>query len=326
MLTVITGGAGFIGQSLARTLLNSSLGEIVLADNLARHGETSSLRELTQSSRVRFLETDLTDPNAVRSLPPADRVYHLAGIVGVDNVVADPARVMWANTSMTAHVFQWFVESARPNARLLFASTSEVYSGAALVGLSLPVPTPEDVPAVIGDTANPRFSYALSKLWGEMYGRFVASSTGAFIAAVRYHNVYGPAMGTSHVIPQVVRRALNREAPFRIIGSEETRSFCWVDDAAEATWRLLESPMLEAGDLVHIGDSDGEIRIGKLYEMIFDVLDWRPAETVVHPSAPGSVPRRCPDTSFLQRLTGYTPSTDLNEGLRRTIAWYRENC
>lgn len=232
---------------------------------------------------------------------------------------------MSANTRMAANVFEWFVDAAAPAARLLYASTSEVYAGAALAGFPLPVPTPETVPAVIADLQNPRMSYAISKLWGEMYGGFLARSVGAFISTVRYHNVYGPGMGYSHVIPQVVSRVLKRENPFRLIGGDETRSFCWIEDAVEATWRLLESPALKPGQIVHVGDPKGEIKIGHLYEMIFDQMGWRPDQTRDEPSAAGSVPRRCPDTSHLERLTGYRPATSLAEGLRRTVAWYKEN-
>src|SRR5206468_706224 len=138
---------------------------------------------------------------------------------GVGPVCVAPPRVMRVNTLSTLYVFEWFVQTAAPGARLLYASSSEVYGGAS--GLNLPIPTPESVPAVISDPQNPRYSYAVSKLWGEMYARFLAKSTGALLATVRYHNVYGPRMGYDHVIPQVVTRVATREKPFRVIGAEE---------------------------------------------------------------------------------------------------------
>jgi len=325
--TVITGGAGFIGSAIARALLTQcgEDDEIVLVDNLSRGTDTSALDALRRSRRVCFVEADLSDPANVRLLPDrADRVYHMAGIVGVDNVLAAPARVMWVNTSLAANVFHWFVDAATDGARLLFASTSEVYAGAALGGLPLPIPTPETAPAVIHDPASPRMSYGVSKLWGEMYGRFLAQARDRFVAIVRYHNVYGPAMGFSHVIPQVIARALRRESPFRIIGAAETRSFCWVEDAAEASTLLLESPKLRSGDVVHVGDAKSEITIRQLYDLIFELVQWHPEHVEFAGSSAGSVPRRCPNVSLLASLTGFTPRRPLRAGLQETIDWYRD--
>jgi nucleoside-diphosphate-sugar epimerase len=328
MRTVITGGAGFIGTSLAGYLLQQCAenDEIFLVDSLGRHGTTPVLESLQRNRKVRFVKADLADPSSVALLPDKpDRVYHFAGIVGVSDVVAAPARVMLVNTLIAANVFHWFVEKAAPNGRLLYASTSEVYSGNTLAGFNLPIPTPETVPAVIHDPKNPRMSYAISKLWGEMYGRFLAEATERFVATVRYHNVYGPAMGYSHVIPQVISRVLRRESPFRIIGATETRSFCWIGDAVRATVLTLESSKLQSGDLVHIGDPDCEVTVQELYNRIFDLLKWRPDRVAFEPSAPGSVPRRCPDTSLLNSITGFKATMPLSAGLCETVAWYRDN-
>jgi len=145
------------------------------------------------------------------------------------------------------------------------------------------------------------------------------------MVSVRYHNIYGPEMGYDHVVPQIVMRALRRESPFRIIGADQTRSFCFVADGAEATRLVMEAADARPGELVHIGDERGEIAIGTLYEMIFDVLGERP-EAIESIAAPnGSVARRCPDTSRLFELTGYRAATPLAEGLAETVAWYRSH-
>jgi nucleoside-diphosphate-sugar epimerase len=328
MRTVITGGGGFIGSAIARQVVKSfgEGDELILIDNLDRHGQTAELQALTSTKQVKFIEADLANQACMAVLPDRpDRVYNLAGIVGVDTVLSSPGRVMRVNTAIAANVVHWFVEAGGPDARLLYASTSEVYAGNVMAGFRMPVPTPEDVPAVIYDASNPRMSYAVSKLWGEMYGRFCGGEAGRLVAIVRYHNVYGPAMGHSHVIPQVIARALQKERPFRIIGSEETRSFCWIEDAAEATTRVLEAPKLRCGDVVHIGDGDGEITMRKLYEIIFKCLEWWPDEVVAVSSSRGSVPRRCPDVRFLEALTGYRAATPLTVGVRRTVEWYRDH-
>jgi nucleoside-diphosphate-sugar epimerase len=281
------------------------------------------LERLLKNPSVRFINVDLIDRSALDGIPtPVDRAYHLAAVVGVGPVERAPLGVMRTNTLTTLNVLDWFADNSAAGARLIYSSTSEVYSGALMAGFDLPVPTPEDVPVVISDIKNPRFTYAVSKIWGEAYARFLSLERGVHISTVRYHNVYGPGMGYDHVVPQVVKRVMDGENPFRIIGAAQTRSFCWIGDAAEAAFRLMESPLLSPGDIVNVGNSGGEISIGELYEMIFTLCGRRPAAVEEAEAPRGSVARRCPDTSFMERLTGYKPETPLSEGLKKTVQWY----
>lgn len=328
MRTVITGGGGFVGSALAGRLAESSQpgDEIILVDSLGRHGEHEALDRCLQNTCVRLQQVDLCDPSALTGVPtPVNRVYHLAARVGVGPVMRSPASVLRTNTLSTLHVVDWFAEHASPEGRLLFSSSSEVYAGALATGTPVTVPTAENVPAVVSDLANPRFSYALSKMWGEVYTRFSDVGPGRRVVSVRYHNVYGPRMGYDHVIPQIVERVRQKQEPFQLFGEQETRSFCWVGDAAAATHLVMEAEDVESGAVVHIGNQAEETEIGQLYESIFDLCDWRPLQRELVPSPPGSVSRRCPDISRLVELTGYEPSTPLAEGLKTTVDWYLEN-
>ena len=328
MRTIVTGGCGFIGTALARRLVHYSneSDEIILIDTMQRHGRSVDLETLLSRRNVKLIQADLTKPEVYSELPaPVDRLYHLAAVVGVDSVEADPVGVMQTNTLSTMNMFDWFVEHATPGARLIFSSSSEIYSGAGIAGFDLPLPTPEDVPAVIPDLSNPRFSYALTKMWGEAYAKYLASSKNIFTISVRFHNIYGPKMGYSHAIPQIISRVMSKENPFRVIAGKQTRSFCWIEDAVKATHLVMESEKTSSGLVVHIGNKDEEVEINRLYELIFDLCGWRPEEiTNISPSL-GSVPRRCPNTERLWKLTGYAPHTTLKEGLERTVAWYKED-
>ena len=134
---------------------------------------------------------------------------------------------------------------------MFFASTSEVYAGGVDAG-PVEVPTAEPAPVMIADLTAPRFAYAISKLLGEA-GFIHGGRARGFRAVVgRFHNVYGPRMGADHVIPEMTLRALGGEDPFRVPGAEQYRAFCYVEDAVDATLRLMAAPAA-AGQIVHIG-------------------------------------------------------------------------
>jgi UDP-glucose 4-epimerase/UDP-glucuronate decarboxylase len=244
-------------------------------------------------------------------------VYLLAAVVGVRNVEADPARVLRVNTLAALHLLDWVA----PGARVFFASTSEVYAGGVDRGL-VPVPTPEDVPVMVADVTAPRFAYAISKLAGEAAFVHGARAKGFSAVVGRFHNVYGPRMGADHVIPEMALRALRGEDPFRVWGADQYRAFCYVDDAVEAVLRLMDTPAA-TGRIVHIGDDTAETNIGDLAKLVLRLAGTSPALAPM-PAPPGSVARRCPDLGSLRVLTGYEPSVTLDEGVRRTLDWYRQ--
>lgn len=326
MRVVITGGCGFIGSALALHLIKTmnDLDELILVDTMQRHGRHTDINRFSDT-RIKIIEADLADRNSFKAIPvPVDRVYHLSAVLGVSIVEKEPLMVMRNNTLSTMNVVDWFVSNSTREARFLFSSSSEIYSGFSLAGFDLSVPTSEEIPIVISDLKNPRFSYALTKIWGEAYCNYLAKDD-AFTISVRYHNIYGPRMGCEHVIPQVLLRILSKENPFKIISAEQTRSFCWIDDAVKATHLVMESDKVEPGMVVHIGNEKSEIKIGELYELLFSICGWWPENVVNVPAPAGSVSRRCPDTEKLRRLTEYSPDTSISTGIEKTVDWYNKN-
>jgi nucleoside-diphosphate-sugar epimerase len=314
MKTLILGGAGFIGLHLARRLVADGH-SVTIVDNFSRGRQDAELDALD----VPVMHADLTDPAAYAAIPHGwDQVYMLAAVVGVRNVEKDPARVIRINTLALMHCLDWI----QPGTRLFFASTSEAYAGGVSAGI-VPVPTPETVPLMIEDITSPRFAYGASKMLGEAAVVHTAKARGIPYVVGRFHNVYGPRMGADHVIPELSLRAMRREDPFRIFGTDQFRAFCYVDDATDAMARLMASE--EAlGRIVHIGNDLEETNIGDLAQLVLRVADFRPELDVV-PAPAGSVARRCPDLTLLRTLTGFKPEIDLEEGVRRTFAWYRAN-
>ena len=324
--TLILGGTGFIGLNLARRLagLAAPNDEILLTDNFSRGRRDEEVEDLLgrYKSTVRLEPVDLSAPGAYERFHGAfDSVYLLASMVGVGPSERAPDEVMRVNTSIILGALEWMARSG--SGRMFFSSTSENYAGGVQLGI-VPIPTPEDVPLVISDIRNPRFSYAVTKIWGEAACIFYGARHGFTSIIGRYHNVYGPRMGWDHVIPQLTRRIVCGEKPLRVKSPDQTRAFCHVSDAVEATRLIMQSTAVENGMIVHIGNDREEIAIGTLAKNLL-VLAGRSEEVEAAPAPRGSVARRVPDISLLRRLTGFEPRIPISQGLAETFAWYRQH-
>lgn len=315
---LVTGGAGFIGANLAARLAEDPAAEVVVVDNLSRGRLDSELEALARRPNVRFETGDLTSEGTWRSLGTGyDEVYHLAAVIGVKHVLARPADVIRVNALSTIHLLDWF--AAGGGARLLFASTSEVYAWTQ-AHFGLPVPTPEDVPLALTDLQNPRSSYAGSKIFGELAVAQYATAHAEWATAVRYHNVYGPRMGHEHVIPELLARALAGEDPLKVYSADHTRAFCYVADAVDATIAAVRCDTA-AGTVINVGNDREELSIGELAERLLRRANIA-AAIAPQPSPHDPIRRRCPDLTRARELLGYEPQVTLDEGLDRTIAWY----
>ncbi|HYN96981.1 MAG TPA: NAD-dependent epimerase/dehydratase family protein [Pilimelia sp.] len=318
MNALLLGGAGFIGLHLARRLVADGH-TVTIVDDFSRGRDDGDLALLRADPAVTVVSGDLTDPGTWAALPHGwDQIYLLAAVVGVRNVESDPARVVRVNTLAALHLLDWVA----PGERVFFASTSEVYAGGVDAGV-VDVPTAEGVPVMIADVTAPRFAYAISKLLGEAAFVHGARAKGFTAVVGRFHNVYGPRMGADHVIPEMSLRALRGEDPFRVWGADQFRAFCHVDDAVEAMLRLMAAPAA-GGRIVHIGNDSEETNIADLAKLVLRVAGTSPALAPA-PAPAGSVARRCPDLSLLRQLTGFEPAVPLEDGVRRTFAWYAEH-
>lgn len=312
---LITGGAGFIGYHLARRLVAAG-DEVVIVDNFDRAVRDTDLARLAESPLCSIYRLDLaTDP--LPNVRP-DAIVHLAAIVGVRNVLDRPYEVLRGNATSLMRVLDQAAGLANLG-QLIFTSTSEVYAGSVRQGLAA-LPTREDAPLLIESPGDPRGTYALSKIYGEA----LCLASGLPVTIVRPHNVYGPRMGMSHVIPELLARAWHAESggELHVSSVDHTRSFCYVDDAVGILEALLRIP--GQGHVVNLGRQSPEVTIGQLAAIVVDVVGKPLTLTALSPT-PGSPPRRCPDTEFLQSLTGHLPAVDLEEGVRRTFDWYRDH-
>ncbi len=310
---LVTGGAGFIGFHLAKSLANDR--HVTICDNLSRGEMDDELKTFLEGKNADFVQCDLTDARQVAKLEKTDEVYHLAAVQGTKKFYEIPHKVIRTNLLSTINILDWVVQSK--SGRILFSSSSEAYAGT-INKFGGQIPTPEEIPLCVEDPYNPRWSYGASKIAGEAL--FAAYSKGFNInfVIIRYHNIYGPRMGFDHVVPEFIMRTLKKENPFQVYGGQETRAFCFVEDAVEATKLAMQG----GEKTIHIGTEE-EVKIIDLAKKIHGIMKYK-AQIKVNPAPAGSVQRRCPDTSKLKKL-GFKPRTSLDAGLKKTIEWYEKH-
>ncbi len=311
---VVTGAAGFIGAYLTRSLAEAGH-SVVALDNFTR-GRPSRLDSL--GSGIERSNHDVRDQAALTEVfRGADVVFHLAAVNGTENFYNRPELVLDVGVRGALAVSEACVAAGVPD--LVVASSAEVYQTPAIV------PTNEDIPLVLPNSLNPRYSYGGSKIISELIAFNYCRDKLAKVQCFRPHNVYGPDMGWKHVIPQLVGKvqeaASAGESHVVLQGDgSETRAFCYVDDIVNGIVTMWQNG--ETMNVYHIGSME-EVPIRDLAQLIADAtgqtIEARPG-----PAVEGGTPRRCPDIGKMRRL-GYEPQVSLADGVKRTVAWYLDN-
>lgn len=317
---LITGGAGFIGGFLAARLLADGW-TVDILDNFARGRADAFLQDLLKQDRARLIECDLLAGEQATASLDGDysHIFHLAAILGVQNVIDNPATTLSANVALLQSVLT-FAKRQTGLERFVFTSTSEIYAGS-LDTIGLTIPTPEDHVLALPDLGRPRTSYMLSKLYGEAMVRM----SGLCHTILRPHNVYGPRMGQSHVIPQLLQKAhiAPEGGEIEVFSLNHTRTFCYIDDAVEMICRTAVADTCR-DQVLNLGVQDPENTIKELADVVIRTV----GKTVTikpGPETQGSPARRAPQMSRMLALTGYSAGTDLATGVQRTYDWYRPN-
>ncbi len=317
---VVTGGYGFIGSHLVSALLGR--GDSVTVFDFAKDTRDSGIA-FDRHANFRFVQGDVTDLTALEEAltPGVDKVFHLAAVVGVKNYMKDPLQVLDVNVTGTRNVLEL---SQRHGARVLFASTSEVF------GKNPNPPFAEDDDRVLGSTRTARWSYSTSKAMAEHLVFAMHTAYELPVTVVRYFNVYGPRQNPIFVISQSIHRILNGHQPLLYDSGDQTRCFTYVDDAIAGTLLAADSSAA-IGEAFNIG-SMTETTVRDAVDLaikIANVDSVSGAEAVDTAARYGDryedIPRRIPDSTKAQRELGWRLQVDVEEGIRRTIDWARAN-
>jgi len=305
---LITGGAGFIGSNIVAALV--AAGERVrVLDNLAT-GMWENLDGISSSSAVERIEGDIRDPEAVaKAAAGVEVVFHEAALGSVPRSVEDPVTSDAVNVGGTVTVLD--VARRVGVRRVVFAASSSAY------GETPVLPKREDMSPM------PLSPYAVTKLACESYCRVFSSIYGLETMCLRYFNVFGPHQTPegpyAAAIPRFVDAALAGR-PIRIFGDgEQTRDFCFVDNAVRANLLAATSPRKLAGEVVNIAGGRC-VSLNALCVEIGRVLGRTPA--VEHgPPRPGDVRHSLADVSLARELLGYEPSVRWEDGIAPTVAY-----
>src|SRR5436309_9830545 len=307
----MTGGAGFIGTSLARRLVEEN--EIVILDNLHRDSLTGT--DLAEHRNLRFVQGDVLDLPLVRELSArATHVVHMAAIAGVDKVLESRVRTMRVNLIGTYNVLEAAQEAGRAE-RLIDFSTSEVFGTHAYKVEETHVTTQ-------GSVGEARWTYAVSKLAGEYMAHSYFDEFGLPACTVRPFNIYGPGqVGVGAIHAFTVRALAGEDLVIHGDGSQ-IRAWCYVDDMVEALLLALERDEA-VGETFNIGNARSTVTIYDLAQRIRR-LTGAEVEIVFEPHRSPDVEIRIPNVDKARAELGFEAGVDLDDGLARTIAWYRE--
>jgi len=316
---LITGGAGFIGFNLAKHLSKFD-NEITILDNFSRGKSDKEFNDLLLKKNIHFKKIDLLKNDLHKLDDDFDHAYHLAAVNGTRYFYEIPEQLLKINILSTINFLDWVVSTKCKN--IMFSSSSETYAGT-ISHYKEKIPTPEEIPLCIEDIFNPRFSYAGSKIAGELLVINYAKKFELNAKIVRFHNIYGPRMGNEHVIPEFCLKIIRKENPFRIQGGSQTRAFCFVDDAIKAIKSIMED-LPDSIEIFHVGNDLEEISISGLAKKLFDITDFHPEFEILE-ELPGSVSRRCPSINKLKQTINYEPKVALDKGLKSTFEWYQNN-
>ena len=312
---LITGGSGFIGFHLGKKL--ESLGwHVTLVDNKFPNRSDQEFYDFIQLERVEFLLVDLTCDEEVRKLPQVEYVFHFAALNGTQNFYNKPFDVLVNSGIPIISLLNHF----RYNSKFIYAGSSESYAPGIKLGIT-PVPTPEDVPFVIDDPTNPRWSYSTGKSFGEVACHAFSSQNQVNSLILRFHNVYGPRMGINHVIPDLILNGL--EEVFVLKGWENTRSFIYIDDAIEDVVQIASKFDFSDTTVFNLGGEE-EITILELGNELLKAMEID-ADFELREAPIGSVMRRRPDLSLIDSFLGSRERVSLKNGLKETVEWYKKN-
>ena len=306
---LVTGGAGFIGSNLARTL--AAKGEKVrVLDDFS----TGRRENIAGIEGLEVLEGSLLDSDCVkRAVEGVEYVLHQAAIPSVPRSIADPLRSNEANVTGTLNL----LEAAKGAGvrRFVFAASSSAY------GDTKVLPKVESMPS------DPLSPYAVGKYTGELYVRVYANIYELPTVSLRYFNIFGPrqdpASEYAAVIPKFIQLMLKGESPVIYGDGEQSRDFTFIDNAVEANLLACRSGKVGVGEVINVA-CGARYSLNDLVQILNEIMGTG-IKPLYSEARPGDVKHSLADITRARELLGYKAGVDFREGLKRTVEWFCSN-
>jgi len=301
MMILITGGAGFIGSSLADRLLTDEKYTLILVDNLL----TGDVLKVPINPRCRFIKCDVNNYNDIAAIMTSykfDFVFHLAAVVGVKRTTENPVMVL-----NDLQGIRNVLELAKNTGvkRIFFSSSSEVY------GEPVELPQHEQTTPL-----NSRLPYAIVKNVGEAFCRSYNKEFGLPYTIFRFFNTYGPKQSTDFVISKFIAAALDHQNITIYGNGLQTRTFCYIDDNVNCILKILEEELM-MNDVINIGN-EKDVTILHLAELIIRLTNSKSKVVFLPPLKEGDMTRRQPDNGKMKSILKNDLIT-LESGLQQVL-------
>src|SRR5213596_223666 len=313
MRVLVTGGAGFISSNFIRHLLRATPYEVVSLDALTYAGNLENLADVMSHERLSFVHGDVRDAGLVRDVvSQVDVIVNAAAESHVEKSIADGAsEFVTTNVEGTQILLDAVRET--PVERFILISSSEVY------GTARYAPMDEDHPL------EPRSPYAATKAGADRLAYSYFTTYGLPVVIVRPFNNYGPRQHPEKVVPRFITQALQDEQLTIHGDGHASRDWLYVDDDAEAIEAVIEAPVENvAGEVLNVATGI-DISVTDIADAVLEALGKPSTLRTFVTERAGQVDRHIGSTDKMKRLTGWEARTSFDEGLARTIAWYRDN-
>jgi dTDP-glucose 4,6-dehydratase len=310
---LVTGGAGFISSAFIRHLLRATPYEIVSLDALTYAGNLENLADIRSHERLSFVQGDIRDEALIRAVvEQVDVIVNAAAESHVEKSILEGASEFVATNVEGTRVLLDAMREV-PVERFILISSSEVY------GTAETVPMDEEHPL------NPRSPYAATKAGADRLAYSYHATYDLPIVIVRPFNNYGPRQHPEKVIPRFVIQALEDE-PLTVHGDgSASRDWLYVDDDAEAIEAVIEADLDGVvGEVINVA-TGVDVTVSRIADLVLELLGKPSSLKQFVDERPGQVRRHAGSTEKAERLLGWRACTSLEEGLERTVAWYREN-
>ncbi len=309
---LITGGAGFIGSTLAGQLVADN--KVIVFDNLDRNAIQHS--DILDHKNLTLVQGDIMDAAKVEQIfkeYQPNYVVHCAALAGVDNVLKNPVNTLDVNIVGTNNVLK-AATLLKDLERIVLFSTSEVFGGESFM-------SNENKPAVIGAVGEARWTYALSKLANEHYAFAYHKRYGMPTVIVRPFNIYGPGQVGEGALSIFIQNAIKNETITVHGDGSQIRAWCYVDDMVRAV--LISMTHADAvGKSFNIGNARSTLTIYGLANAVVRILGSQ-SKIVFQPKTHADIELRMPDTRTARDVIGFEAIVDLEEGIPLTAEYYR---